>query len=150
MIECVVPYFCSMFTINTTFMVNRSIGSVFRTLHGFNTGETGLAFLSVAVGVLLGLVSQSHQERLYQYVQSSLVLRLTPRVVIAFQSLDPNSSWLTRLYLPSPESMSKNADLKLVYTGLALRVSCFPLECLSTHGRHSRLCRGSLFLSVSR
>ncbi|EIM86546.1 MFS general substrate transporter [Stereum hirsutum FP-91666 SS1] len=48
-----------------------SIGSVFRDLHGFNTGEMGTAFLAVLVGVIFGFASTLHQERLYQkYVKT--------------------------------------------------------------------------------
>lgn len=49
-------------------MAHRSIGSVFRDLHGFNTGEMGTAFLAVLVGVIFGFASTLHQERLYQCV----------------------------------------------------------------------------------
>lgn len=49
-------------------MIHRSIGSVFRDLHGFNTGQMGTAFLALLVGVLFGFASTIHQERLYQCV----------------------------------------------------------------------------------
>ncbi|KZP26754.1 MFS general substrate transporter [Athelia psychrophila] len=43
-----------------------SVGPVFETLHHFNSGEVGLAFIAIAVGAFLGVMSNLLQDRLYQ------------------------------------------------------------------------------------
>ncbi|KAA1468947.1 MFS general substrate transporter [Dentipellis sp. KUC8613] len=43
-----------------------SITPVFRTIYGFNVGETGTVFAALLIGTLLGFCSNIHQERLYQ------------------------------------------------------------------------------------
>ncbi|KZP30480.1 MFS general substrate transporter [Athelia psychrophila] len=43
-----------------------SVGPVFQSLHGFNAGQEGTAFVTVALGSLLGFMTNFYQERLYQ------------------------------------------------------------------------------------
>ena len=48
------------------------MATVFRTLHHFNQGEVGTAFLSMVVGTLFGFFTIRYQERLYRYYNLSL------------------------------------------------------------------------------
>ncbi|KZP30510.1 MFS general substrate transporter [Athelia psychrophila] len=43
-----------------------SVGPLFRTLYGFNSGQVGTVFLTLAVGSLLGFLTNFYQEYLYQ------------------------------------------------------------------------------------
>jgi len=43
-----------------------SIGPVFQNLHGFNSGQTGTVFSCLIIASVLGLLSNSWQERLYK------------------------------------------------------------------------------------
>ncbi|KAF9554963.1 MFS general substrate transporter [Agrocybe pediades] len=44
----------------------RSIPGVFKVLHGFNQGEVGTVYMTMAVGSLLGFFTNMYQEKLYQ------------------------------------------------------------------------------------
>ncbi|RPD64468.1 MFS general substrate transporter [Lentinus tigrinus ALCF2SS1-7] len=46
-----------------------SIGPAFRTVHGFNTGQTGTAFTAMIVGCFVGEAIQMYQEKLYAKYQ---------------------------------------------------------------------------------
>ncbi|KAJ3975701.1 MFS polyamine transporter [Lentinula raphanica] len=48
------------------FCMIESIGSVFKTLHGFNTGQVGTVFVTFMIGTLFGFCTNFFQERLYR------------------------------------------------------------------------------------
>ncbi|KAF9461065.1 MFS polyamine transporter [Collybia nuda] len=54
------------FAWGVTFCILTSIPSVFRELHGFNTGQLGTAYLSILLGSTIGLITNLYQEKLYQ------------------------------------------------------------------------------------
>jgi len=54
------------FAWGTVFSMIQSMGPVFKDLHNFNSGEIGTSFLSMAVGTLLGFMTNLYQEKLYQ------------------------------------------------------------------------------------
>ncbi|KAF7771726.1 hypothetical protein Agabi119p4_6037 [Agaricus bisporus var. burnettii] len=47
------------------FCLLESISGVFRTLHNFNVGQTGMVFITMSIGPLLGFATNLYQERLY-------------------------------------------------------------------------------------
>ncbi|KAH9933422.1 major facilitator superfamily domain-containing protein [Fomitopsis serialis] len=47
------------------YVMIESIGPVFQTLHGFGPGQVGSAYISITIGALLGLATNTIQERLY-------------------------------------------------------------------------------------
>jgi len=48
------------------FVLVESVSPVFRTLHGFNYGETGSVFVTLPIGCIFGILTNVAQERLYQ------------------------------------------------------------------------------------
>ncbi|KAH9479810.1 MFS-type efflux pump MFS2 [Psilocybe cubensis] len=46
--------------------ISRSIPGVFRSLHGFNQGQVGTVYMTMAVGGFLGFLTNRYQERLYR------------------------------------------------------------------------------------
>ncbi|KAJ3888199.1 MFS polyamine transporter [Lentinula edodes] len=46
--------------------LHRSVGSVFRTVHGFNTGQVGTIFVTFVIGAILGFSTNFFQEHLYR------------------------------------------------------------------------------------
>ncbi|KAJ4470182.1 MFS polyamine transporter [Lentinula aciculospora] len=48
------------------FCMIESIGSVFNTIHGFNTGQVGTVFVTFVIGSLLGFLTNFFQEHLYR------------------------------------------------------------------------------------
>ncbi|KAJ3922465.1 MFS polyamine transporter [Lentinula edodes] len=48
------------------FCLIESVGSVFRTVHGFNTGQVGTIFVTFVIGSLLGFSTNFFQEHLYR------------------------------------------------------------------------------------
>ncbi|PCH44464.1 MFS general substrate transporter [Wolfiporia cocos MD-104 SS10] len=47
------------------YVLIESIGPVFQTLHGFNSGEVGTVYLCITVGSMFGLATNVYQEKLY-------------------------------------------------------------------------------------
>ncbi|TFY54075.1 hypothetical protein EVJ58_g9074, partial [Rhodofomes roseus] len=47
------------------YVMIESIGPVFETLHGFNAGQVGSAYITITIGALAGLATNVIQERLY-------------------------------------------------------------------------------------
>ncbi|TCD59920.1 hypothetical protein EIP91_011190 [Steccherinum ochraceum] len=54
------------FSWGITYVLVESISPVFRTLHNFNTGSTGLVFVTFFIGSLIGIASDQIQGRLYR------------------------------------------------------------------------------------
>ncbi|KAF7422812.1 hypothetical protein PC9H_010971 [Pleurotus ostreatus] len=46
--------------------VIESMGTVFKTLHNFNQGQIGTAFVSMVIGTLFGFITVQYQEQLYK------------------------------------------------------------------------------------
>ncbi|KAL0953642.1 hypothetical protein HGRIS_004846 [Hohenbuehelia grisea] len=62
-----------------------SIGTVFRTLHSFNSGQIGTTFLTMVVGTSLGFATIMYQERLYRkyFPKKGIEARLYPACLAA-------------------------------------------------------------------
>ncbi|KXN87633.1 Polyamine transporter 4 [Leucoagaricus sp. SymC.cos] len=68
------------------FCLIESVSGVFRTLHHFSVGQTGTAFVTVAIGSGIGALTNMYQEKLYQkhYSKHGTEARLFGAMLAAF------------------------------------------------------------------